>query len=127
LVSEKVHVHVGNTFAALTQRVAGVWHRAERQEAAGDTAERHVGFQTFELFARIMTPSRLALLRHVHRQRPKGVQALAHALGRDEADVQEADVQQDVDALVDAGLPDRDSAGLHADSATLSVESRVAL
>jgi predicted transcriptional regulator len=122
VVSDEGHVHVGDTFAALTQRVADVWHRAEREAAAGDMAERHVGFQTFELFARIMTPSRLALLSQVHRQRPKGVQAPARALGRDETGV-----QQDVDALVDAGLLDRDSEGLHADYATLSVESRVAL
>lgn len=121
-MSDEVHVHAGDSFAALTERVVEAWHRAERGAAAGDTPERHVGFQSFELFAQIMTPSRLALLRQVHRQRPEGVRTLAHMLGRDEASV-----QQDVDALVDAGLLDRDGDGLHAEYATLRVESRVAL
>jgi uncharacterized protein (DUF433 family) len=54
------------------------WHRADRGESTEQNAERHVGFQTFELFARIMTPRRLELLRHVYQHTARSVRALAH-------------------------------------------------
>ena len=68
------------------------------------------------------TPRRLELLRHVHRQPTRSVRALAQALGRDYRRVHE-----DVQALVDAGLLDRDESGLHADYETVRMETRLEL
>jgi predicted transcriptional regulator len=87
-----------------------------------DRRRRHVGFADFADFARIMTPRRLELLRHVHRRPARSIRALALALGRDYRRVHE-----DVAALVEAGLLDRDDAGLHADYATVRMETRIAL
>ena len=69
-----------------------------------------------------MTPRRLELLRHVHRHGARNIRALAIALGRDYRRVHE-----DVEALVKAGLLDRDENGLRADYETLKIETRVAL
>ena len=121
-MSSDLHVHVGDTFDAMSQRVIDAWHRAERGELTAEAPERHVGFVTFALFARIMSPKRLELLRHVHRHPARSVRALAQALGRDYRRVHE-----DVAALVDAGLLDRDGTGLHADYAAVVMETRVAL
>jgi len=85
-------------------------------------AERHLGFETFETFSRVMTRRRLELLRHVHRHPARSIRALAMALGRDYRRV-----HQDVEALVQAGLLDRDEGGLHADYETFRIETRVAL
>jgi predicted transcriptional regulator len=68
-----------------------------------ENAERHLGFETFETFSRVMTRRRLELLRHVHRHPARSIRALAMALGRDYRRV-----HQDVEALVQAGLLDRD-------------------
>src|SRR6266566_10068188 len=96
------------------RRFVDAWHRAERGELTKENAERHVGFETFETFSRIMTPRRLELLRHVHRHPARSIRALAVALGRDYRRV-----HQDVEALAKAGLPDRDVRGLRADYETL--------
>ena len=122
MVNKELSVHVGDTFDAMTKRVVDAWHRAERGELTEANAERHLGFETFELFARVMTPRRLELLRHVHRHPPRSIRALSIALGRDYRRVHE-----DVAALVTAGLLDRDAAGLHADYETVWMETRIAL
>jgi predicted transcriptional regulator len=103
------------------RRFVDAWHRAERGELTKENAERHVGFETFAMFSRIMTPRRLDLLRHVHRHPARSIRALAIALGRDYRRVHE-----DVEALVQAGLLDRDE-GLRADYETLKMETRFAL
>lgn len=122
MVSKELQIHVGNTFDDMGRRFIDAWHRAERGELTPENAERHVGFQSFELFARIMTPRRLELLRHVHRQPARSIRALALALGRDYRRVHE-----DVQALVEAGLLDKDEGGLHADYETMRMETRIAL
>jgi predicted transcriptional regulator len=58
----------------------------------------------------MMTANRLELLRHVHRAPERSVLALARALGRYYKRVHEV-----VEALVAAGLLDRNEAGLRAD------------
>jgi predicted transcriptional regulator len=119
---KELQIHVGDNLDAMGQRVVDAWHRAERGELTEASAERHIGFETFELFARVMTPRRLELLRHVHRHPPRSIRALSIALGRDYRRV-----HADVAALVAAGLLDRDAAGLHADYATLRLETRITL
>lgn len=106
----------------MSDRVVDAWHRAERGELSETNAERHVGFATFESFARVMTPRRLELLRHVHRYPARSIRALALALGRDYRRVHE-----DVEALVNAGLLDKDETGLHADYETVRMETRIAM
>lgn len=119
---KELQVHVGGNLDTMGQRFVDAWHRAERGELTEANAERHLGFETFELFARVMTPRRLELLRHVHRHPPRSIRALSIALGRDYRRVHE-----DVEALVTAGLLDRDATGLHADYATVRMETRIAL
>jgi predicted transcriptional regulator len=119
---KELQIHVGDSLDAIGRRVVDASHRAERGELTEANAERHLGFETFELFARVMTPRRLELLRHVHRQPPRSIRALSIALGRDYRRV-----HADVEALVAAGLLDRDAAGLHADYETVRMETRIAL
>lgn len=120
--SRELQVHVGDAFDDMGRRFVDAWHRAERGELTGENAERHVGFENFETFARIMTPKRLALLRHVHRHPARSVRALAAALGRDYRRV-----HADVEALAGAGLLDRDERGLRADYETVRMETKIAL
>jgi predicted transcriptional regulator len=118
----ELQVHIGDSLDDMGRRFVDAWRRAERGELTERNAERHVGFETFETFSRVMTPRRLELLRHVHRHRARSIRALAIALGRDYRRV-----HQDVEALVQAGLLDRDEEGLHADYETLKMEARLAL
>jgi predicted transcriptional regulator len=118
----ELQVHVGDTLDDMGRRFVDAWHRAERGELTQENAERHVGFATFATFSRIMTPRRLELLRHVHRHPARSIRALAMALGRDYRRVHE-----DVEALVQAGLLDRDEGGLRADYEMLKMETRFAL
>jgi predicted transcriptional regulator len=119
---QELRVHIGDNLDDMGRRFVDAWHRAERGELTKGNAERHVGFETFETFSRIMTPRRLELLRHVHRHPARSIRALAIALGRDYRRV-----HQDVEALAQAGLLDRDEQGLRADYETLKMETRFAL
>ena len=119
---QELQVHIGEALDDIGRRFVDAWHRAERGELTPENAERHVGFETFEAFWRIMTPRRLEQLRHVRRHRARSIRALAIALGRNYRRVYE-----DVEALMEAGLPDRDDSGLHADYETVKIETRVAL
>ncbi|HVC60265.1 MAG TPA: hypothetical protein VND19_07910 [Acetobacteraceae bacterium] len=121
-MGKELQVHVGDDYAALSKRVVDAWHRAERGALSEANAERHVGFDSFDSFARIMTPRRLELLRHVHRYPPRSIRALAFALARDYRRVHE-----DVEALVNAGLIDKDETGLHADYDTVRMDTRIAM
>lgn len=118
----ELQVHIGDTLDDMGRRFVGAWHRAERGELTIGNAERHVGFETFETFSRIMTPKRLELLRYLHRHSARSIRALAAALRRDYRRV-----HADVEALASAGLLDRDERGLHADYATVKMETTIAL
>ena len=118
----ELQVHIGDTLDDMGRRFVDAWHRAGRGELTQENAERHVGFETLETFSRILTPRRLELPRHVHRQPARSIRALAIALGRDYRRVHE-----DIEALAQAGLLDRDEQGLHADYETFRIETRVAL
>jgi predicted transcriptional regulator len=122
VVTKELQIHVGDSFDTMSRRVIDAWHRAERGEITPANPERHVGFESFEAFARVMTPRRLELLRHVHRQPARSIRALALALGRDYRRVHE-----DVETLVEGGLLDRDATGLHADYETVRMETLIAL
>lgn len=51
---QALRVHIGETIDDMGRRFVDAWHRAERGELTVENAERHVGFETFETFARIM-------------------------------------------------------------------------
>lgn len=121
-MGKELKVHIGRSLDEAGRQFVDAWKRAERGELAARNAKRHVGFESFELFARIMTPRRLELLRHVHRHPAPSIRALAQALGRDYRRVHE-----DVQALTEAGLLDRDESGLRADYQTVRMETRIAL
>jgi len=121
-MTKTVQVHVGDTLDVIGKRVIGAWHRAERGDLTPDDAEIHIGFETWEMMVRTLSPKRLELLRHVHQHPAKNIRALAQALGRDYRRVHE-----DVEALETAGLLDRDEEGVRADYDAFNVEMRVAL
>ena len=116
---QALQVHIGDTLGDMGRRFVGAWHRAELMI---ENAERHLGFATFEVFSRIITPKRLELLRRVHRHPERSIRALAAALGRDYRRV-----HADVEVLTAAGLLDRDERGLRADYATVKMETTITL
>ena len=121
-MSKAVQVHVGDGLDVISKRVVDAWHKAERGELTADNAEIHIGFENWETMVRTLSPKRLELLRHVHRNPPRSIRALAQALGRDYRRVHE-----DVEALVAAGLIDRDENGLRAEYDAFDVSMRVGL
>lgn len=96
-------IHVGETRDAMGDRFVSAWHRAERGEAV---SERHLSFDSFETMTRILTPKRLALLRHLHHHPSASVAALSRGVKRDYKRVHE-----DVEALATAGLIERSTDG----------------
>ncbi len=121
-MTKSVQVHVGDSLETIGQRVIEAWHRMERGELTGANAEIHVGFATWEMMVRVLSPKRLELLRHLHRNPAKSVRALAQALGRDYRRVHE-----DVEALEAAGLLERDKDGVRAEYDAFNVSMQVAL
>ncbi len=121
-IKQELQVHVGETIDDMGRRFVDAWHRAEQGELTAENVERHVGFETFETFAQIMTPKRLEPLRHVHCHPARSIRALAATLGRDYRRV-----HADVEALAGARLLDRDEHGLRADYRTVKMEMTIAL
>lgn len=117
-----VEVHVGDGLEAAGRRFVSAWHRAERGELTEANAERHVTFVDLETFARVLSPKRIELLRHVHRSPARSVRALALALGRDYRRVHE-----DVEALVGSGLLEKGEEGLRAGYDRARIEAHLDL
>lgn len=109
----KLTVHVGSA-RDMGRRFAAAFDRA----AAGENfEERHVTFLSLEEMMAALTPKRLELLRHLHRERAGSVKALATALGRDYKRVHE-----DVAVLESAGLVVREDGRLCAPWDALAAE-----
>jgi predicted transcriptional regulator len=100
LTKRKIKLHVGENFDTVAERVAKAWHRAERGE---DVHERHVTFVSWNAISRVMTEKRYQLLRYVRRHPARSIASLARDIGRDYKRVHE-----DVEALADIGLIERD-------------------
>ena len=101
----KMQLHVG-TPADMGGRFAGAWNRAAAGEQVNET---HVTFLDVQTMLDTLTPKRLELLRHVHRQAVGNVRELAQALGGDYKNV-----HGDVAILEAAGLLVRDGGKLTA-------------
>lgn len=122
MAGKTVHLHVGDGLEAVGARIVDAWKRAEAGELRPDNAEVHLGFASWEDMVRVLSPKRLELLRHLHRNPAPNVRQLAAALGRDYRRVHD-----DVAALQDAGLLERDAEGLRADYEAFDVRFHVAL
>lgn len=112
-------IHVGESRDAMGARFVDAWHRAERGEAV---SERHLAFDSFETMTRILTPKRLALLRHLHRQPTASVAALSRAVKRDYKRVHE-----DVEALATAGLIERATDGTALSAPYETIQTTIAM
>ena len=93
-----LQIHIG---VDLETEAAAIKDALRRHEAGETVREHHITFESFEGMARILTPKRLEILRHLHRNPTVSIRALAGALGRDYRNV-----HLDVTALVEAGLID---------------------
>ena len=122
MAGKTVAVHVGDSLDDVGKQFVDAWRRAEKGELRPDNAEVHLGFATWEAMVRVLSPKRLELLRHLHRNPAKNVRQLAAALGRDYRRVHD-----DVAALEGAGLLERDAGGLRAEYEAFDVQMRVAL
>ena len=116
-MSKELQVHLGDTLDEIGARTISAWRRMERGE---EVNEKHISFETWDIMVRVLSPKRLELLRHLHRNPAKSIRALA--LGRNYRRVHE-----DVEALEAAGLLDRDEVGLRADYDAFDDAMRVAL
>ena len=98
-------IHIGGSFADDSRRILLAVERAESGERV--EPESHVSFENWRTFFKVMTPSRLDVLRTVHAESPRSVRALAQSLGRDYRRVHD-----DVAALTAAGLIERHGTAL---------------
>ena len=106
-MTTRISIHAGESPEVSGQRFIDAWRRAERGECQ---AETHLAFASWELLARTLTPKRLELLRHIHRQPATSIAALARMLGRNYKRVHE-----DVELLTAAGLVERSEGQVRAD------------
>ncbi|MGF6507861.1 helix-turn-helix domain-containing protein [Paraburkholderia tuberum] len=101
----KLNVHVGGA-RDMGRRFAAAFNRAQAGE---HVEERHVTFLSLEEMLAALSPKRLEMLRHLHREGAESVKALATALDRDYKRVYE-----DVVILENAGLIVREEGRLTA-------------
>lgn len=83
---------------------AAAWRAAEAGHDIAPTDRLY--FASWEALCTVLTPKRYALLRHLRHAPADGLRPLARALGRDVKRVHE-----DVTALEEVGLIERDEAG----------------
>ena len=100
----KKTVKVGGGLQEAAGRVIGVLERVERGEMV--EPESTVMFESWSALASVMSDRRLELLQRLRRQPAKNIRQLAADIGRDYKHV-----YNDVHALEDAGLIDRDDEG----------------
>lgn len=114
-----LNIHIGDTLDVVKERVL---EAVRRSEAGEDVSEDHLTFDSFETLARLLSPKRLELLRHLHRHPAASVRALAQQLGRDYRRVHD-----DVDALARSGLIDRQTKGTRLTAPWEAIETKLAL
>jgi predicted transcriptional regulator len=112
-MSGTINLHVGS-IEDMGRRFINAWHRVEQ---GTQLDERHITFLSLETLVSTLSPKRLALLRHVRQHPTENIASLAKNLGRDYKRVHE-----DVAALVQAGLLERDAQGIRAPYDSLHTE-----
>jgi predicted transcriptional regulator len=95
-------VEPASSFAA---RALDIARALDRGEMPADQA--HLSFPDMETLLTVLTPKRFALLRTLRQSGPSSIRALAAAAGRDYKAV-----HNDVSALIENGLIERQSTGL---------------
>ena len=98
MTETRVNIHVG-TLEEMGRRFAAAWKAAQ---AGRDLARDHITFLSLDAFKAAMSPRRLDLMRHLHRNGPMSVRRLARELGRDYKSV-----HRETAMLVLAGLIER--------------------
>jgi len=101
----EVKLHVGD-IADMGKRFIDAWNKLEAGQSVN---ERHLTFFSLDAMMAALTPKRLELLRHLHQNPEKSVASLARALHRDYKRV-----HNDVEALITAGMIERDAGGVRA-------------
>lgn len=112
----KVNMHTGG-IDDMGRRFVDAWKRSAAGKRVNET---HLTFLDLETMLATLSPKRLALLRHMRRNGPSSIKALAGALGRDYKNV-----HSDVQALLAAGLLVKD--GLRIVAPWDEVNARMAL
>jgi len=115
----KVKIHIGDSLEVVGERVKDAVRRDQKGERV---REHHLTFDSFETLAKMLTPRRLELLRHVHRHPAASILALAQSLERDYRRVHD-----DVEALAEAGLLQRADEGTGVTAPFDAIETRIAL
>lgn len=116
-MSKDIKVVVGGTAEDDAAAFLDAVERAEQGEAVH---ERVLSFQSWEGLASVMTGERYRLLRHLHAHPEPSVSALARSLGR-----QYRRVHEDVAALEDAGLLDRNGGSVRTTADAIRAEIRL--
>ena len=96
----EVTLHVGEDFDSVAKRVATAWHRAERGE---EVSEHHVTFAAWSTISSVMTEKRYELSDMFTASCQERLPPSRGDIGRDYKRVHE-----DVKALVEVGLIERD-------------------
>jgi predicted transcriptional regulator len=111
----KVNLHTG-TIDDMGRRFADAWKRAASGKQVKET---HLTFLDLESMLATLSPKRLELLRFTRRGGPLSIKAIAEGLGRDYKNV-----HSDVQALLAAGLLDKEGARIVApwDEVSASLE-----
>jgi predicted transcriptional regulator len=101
MVANNLHIHIGGSFSADSDRILLAADRAERGEVV--EPESHISFENWSTFFHIMTPTRIELLQYINSLGTvRSIRALAQGLARDYRRVHD-----DVTALVGAGLVEK--------------------
>ena len=102
-----LQIHTGEDIEAMGERFKDAWKRAE---AGDEVNERHLTFASMQEVASCFTAKRMELLSHLKKTTYKSMRELSRAVGRDFKNINE-----DVHALMDAGVVIKDDSGLHTD------------
>ncbi len=102
----KQHIHIGVEDANRGfQRFINAWKKAETTKI--DQAEIHLNFEDFAMFASVLTPKRLELMKVLRQHGPLSIRALAKLLERDYKNI-----HVDVSALENVDIIQRDENNL---------------
>jgi len=99
----EVKLHVGDA-EDMGKRFIDAWKKVKEGQRV---EERHLSFFSLDSMIATLSQKRLELLKHLHRHEERNIAALARALCRDYKRV-----YTDVEALVAAGLIERDEQGI---------------